>query len=460
MSSTKRFGLLAGAAAATLASGTLADSDVSKDDLLNRLAAAEAKLAEISNAQNDEWLTEQRASEIRSIVSDVLMDAETRTSLLQGSAAGWDNGFTLRSGDGNNELNISGQIQIRYVWNNRDEASGFGATSGADDFGFENRRTKLYFTGHVVDPSWKYAVSGAFNRAGGGLALESAYVKKALDNGTYIKVGQFKAPYLREELVVSKYRLAVDRSFVNEFFNQGYTQGIEWGWSGEQFRVMAMFHDGHRNTNTPSLAAGQTDFAASARAEFLAQGTWDQFNDFTSPRGSETGIMIGAAVNFEKDESGDIVAPPAALDDERFGLTIDASLEMDGWNLYGAFVYLDSDNAGPGGTGISPFGFVLQGGYYFTDQLEAFARYEYGDLDGGGTAAPTPFDELSVITVGANYYFNGAGNHNLKWTTDIGFTLDEIDPTWAAGGVGGGIGYLVDSQDTQIVFRTQFQLLF
>jgi len=408
MSSTKRIGLLAGAAAATLASGTLADSDVSKDDLLNRLAAAEAKLAEISNAQSDEWLTEQRASEIRQIVSEVLTDAETRTSLLQGSAAGWDNGFTLRSGDGNNELNISGQIQLRYVWNNRDESSGFGATSGADDFGFENRRTKLTFAGHVVDPSWQYEVRGAFaNGAGGGFALENAFVKKVMDNGTYIKAGQFKAPYMREELVSSKHQLAVDRSFVNEFFNQGYTQGIEWGWSGEQFRVMAMFHDGHGNANSPSIAAGQTDFAASARAEFLAQGTWDQFNDFTSPRGSETGILIGAAINYETDESGDVVAPPAAADDTRFGVTVDASLEMDGWNLYGAFVYLDTDNGGtfgavPGGGGANPFGFTLQGGYYFTDQLEVFARYEYGDLDGLGSAAPTPFDELSVITVGAS----------------------------------------------------------
>ena len=457
MSSTKRIGLLAGAAAATLASGTLADTDVSKDDLLQRLAAAEAKLAEISNAQNDEWLTEQRASEIRQIVSDVLGDAETRASLLQGSAAGWDNGFTLRSSDGNNELNVSGQIQVRYTWNHRDENSGLGATSGRDDFGFENRRTKLSFSGHVVDPSWQYKVTGAFGRAGGVFALEDAYVKKTMDNGSYIRAGQFKAPYMREELVSSKHQLAVDRSVMNELFNQGFTQGVEFGWSNEQFRLMAMFHDGHGNANSASIAAGQVDFGASARFEFLAQGTWDQFKDFTSPRGSETGILVGAAVNYETDESGDAIAP----NDTRFGVTVDASLEMDGWNLYGALMYVDSDNGGTFGaaTGVSPFAFVLQGGYYLTDDWEIFARYEFGDLDGAGTAAPTPFDELSIVTVGVNKYFNGAGNHNLKWTTDLGIALDEIDPTWG-GGAANSVGYLADGQDSQIVFRTQFQLLF
>lgn len=449
---TKEVGLLAGAAAATLVSGVLADTDVSKDELLARLAAAEAKIADLSNANNDKWMNEQRASEVRAIVQDVLADAETRASLLQsGMTGGWDRGFRLRSSDGNYELNVSGQLQVRFVFNHLDDASNApGATSGTNDYGFENRRTRLVFAGHVVDPSWQYKVQVGYSNAGGGGGLLDAYIKKDFDNGWYMRGGQFKAPFSREELVDNRYQLAAERSLINSLFTGGRTQGIEVGFAQDQFRAMFMLHDGHNGLNTPALggtlpAAGfnpgthATEFAVTGRAEFLAQGNWEQFKDFTSQQGSETGFLIGAAFNYEKDESGTAASP----NDERWGVTIDGSLEMDGFNAFASFFYADSDQ-----TSLNPWGFTLQGGYYFTDDFEIFARYEYGDLDAG-----TATDELSVITVGVNKYFH---SHNLKWTTDIGFSLEEVNAVYA----NTGAGYLADNEDSQIVFRTQFQLLF
>ena len=64
------------------------------------------ELAQLKQAEGRDWLTEQRASEIRGIVQDVLADADTRTSFQDsGAMAGWNKGFFLASPDGNETRN-------------------------------------------------------------------------------------------------------------------------------------------------------------------------------------------------------------------------------------------------------------------------------------------------------------------------------------------------------------------
>ena len=63
MSSTTRVGLLAGATALTLTSVSIGAPATGNDDMAQRLAAAEAKIAAMEAAQNQNWLTEQRAAE-------------------------------------------------------------------------------------------------------------------------------------------------------------------------------------------------------------------------------------------------------------------------------------------------------------------------------------------------------------------------------------------------------------
>jgi hypothetical protein len=101
------------------------------------------------------------------------------------------------------------------------------------------------------------------------------------------------------------------------------------------------------------------------------------------------------------------------------------------------------------------YGAVLQGGVFLTDDWELFGRYGWGDLD---------FDdeELSFITAGATRYFS---KHQLKWTTDVGFGLNEVSSMWGGGFIGGGgdlTGKRADSpgNDGQVIIRSQLQLMF
>src|SRR5687767_12145527 len=163
-----RVGLLAGAAALTLSGVSSADTanGQNNDELAQRLAAAEAKIAAMEAAQNQNWLTEQRASEIRGLVQDVLADADTRASLLQtGMTSGYDNGAVIGSSDGNWLLRTNVHLQERFIYNNRDDAG----TGESDRYGFEPTRVQFFLSGHVVDPSWYYHIrinTGAQDQSG------------------------------------------------------------------------------------------------------------------------------------------------------------------------------------------------------------------------------------------------------------------------------------------------------
>ncbi|HRP63557.1 MAG TPA: hypothetical protein PK400_09715, partial [Phycisphaerales bacterium] len=126
MSLTTRAGLLAGATALTLSGvAAAATTDANNDELKAQVQKLSARVAELEGAQGGNWLTEQRAAEIRSVVQDVLADADTRASLLgSGMSAGYDNGFTVGSADGNFLLRTNGLLQARWIYNHRKNPSG------------------------------------------------------------------------------------------------------------------------------------------------------------------------------------------------------------------------------------------------------------------------------------------------------------------------------------------------
>lgn len=425
----KQVGLLSGAAALALTGTVFADGT---EDTIARL---EARVAELEAQQGGDWLTEQRAEQIKGLVHDVIADADTRSSLLQsGMTSGYNNGFYLGSSDGNFSLTMNGHMQTRFIYNNSDE--------NADDdhrWGFENSRTKLIFSGNAVSPDWTYKIEGDFG-SDGDFSLLDAYISWDYGSGWSVRMGQFKRPFLREELVDSRHQLAVERSGVNEIFTGGRTQGIAMSYASDTWRLTSSYNDGDNTDNTP-WSAETTEYSLGARAEFLLQGNWDQFMDFTSPNGDEQGIMVGVAVKSQVDEYG----TAAAGEVERLGFTVDGSFEFGGANLFAAFVWDSYDD--DGAIDADLMGFVVQGGMYFNDDWEGFIRYEYVDFDLPGV------EDASLLTIGVNRYFSG---HNLKWTTDLVWGIDEVPIDSDI------LGLRADTpgEDGQLAIRSQLQLAF
>jgi len=468
MSRTRPIGYLAGAAALACTGGVLAETN--QQDLKAQVEALQQKVAELQAAnQGDQWLTEQRAAEVRGIVHDVLADADTRASLLQsGMTAGYDDGFMIGSNDGNFSLKLNGQLQVRFLWNNQDDES----AEGGDEtrYGFENRRTRLIFSGHVVDPAWTYKIQGDFaftdqvmfnvgdgyvtDDDSGGFNLLDAWIQYDYGNGWYTRVGQFKGPLLREELVHSGQQLAVERSIFNEIFTLDRVQGLLVGYNGDQVRLMGSVHNGARSLNSGAVTL-DTEIAAAARAEFLLSGNWAQFEDFTSWQDGEQGWLLGGGVAYERDEFGeDMVFNSMNVEDERLTLTGDVSAEFGGANLFAAVAYADFQEADN-----NPFGFVVQGGFFVTEDIEIFGRWEYIDFD---MEVVGDEDETNIATVGFNRYIS---DHQLKWTTDFGYAFDPVPAATDVSGNTvslGGAGFRTDQgdEDGQFVLRSQIQLLF
>jgi len=397
MSLTRTIGLVAITTLSIATMANAASAERSGDDmsvlrseieaLKNKVKNQDTEISRMKAEQGEQWLTEERAKEIRNIVQDVLADADTRASLqADGATAGYNKGFFLASPDGNFKLVLGGQLQIRYAVSRLSErslkqldpgtyqppASGAqGSFPGGTEIkgyqgfygqnndiqktarGFEVRRMKLDFSGHVVDPSWQYKVVVAFNQtstqgtfstvgvsnaqfsgvqstgatgaannpqgpgaSGSSAGLEDAWVNKKLDENWSVKVGQFKSPFLKEELVSSKYQLAAERSLVNQLFSTKFTQGIELTFQNDCFRFIASYNDGGNNANTSAIIGNNsyanngvsgsfTQYALTGRAEYKIAGDWKQFTDMSSFIGESFAMYIGGGINWQKGGSDD-----------------------------------------------------------------------------------------------------------------------------------------------------------
>ena len=184
------------------------------EELVRRLDRIETGLQRLEANEADHWLSRRRADEIRGLVGDLLADAGARTALKEtGLTGGWDDDFFLQSADGNFRLEVSGQVQARYVWNRRRRSNG---TLDTRD-GFTVRRAKIKVDGHLISPDLGYTVGMADSPARG-FVLQSFNVRYRLTDKLLILVGRARPPLLREEQMSSKRHLATERSLVSNAF--------------------------------------------------------------------------------------------------------------------------------------------------------------------------------------------------------------------------------------------------
>ena len=430
---------LAGAMA-FVTSPSMASTSANDDAAAARIAALEARVIELESSSTDRWLTEERADEIRSLVTDVLADADTRASLMASNMnAGYDNGAVIGDSAGNWQIKTRFLMQQRFVYNNQDEMS----ATDTNRWGFENTRSKFIITGHVVNPQWFYRIDTNLGTGYGRSGVTNAYLGHDFGDGNKLMMGSFMAPVGREDLVEAQNQLAVERSVVNYAFTGGYVDGIAWAHKEDSWRFTVSLNDGAGSAQTGALAY-DTEYSVTGRVEMLFGGNWDQFKDFTSGPGSASGLMVGLGGHWQKGEYG-----TGASETEVGVFAADVSWEGDGANAFASFHY---GNVDTGAMTTNPMGIVVQGGIYLNDDWELFGRYEYADWD-------TTAEDLSLVTVGVTRYFAG---HNMKWTTDFGYGLDALNSGGINGAPNGLTGWRADgsTEDGQFVVRTQWQLFF
>lgn len=402
----------------------------------------------------------------RAYAAELSADAANRSSLLQGSGEG--SGFSLTSGDGASTLNINAFFQFRYVADFRDDnalhmdSTNGVSTVGQNDFatGFEIPRARMDFSGNVAQDNITYRISGDFgeqnDRTGSNqFNLTWAYGQYAFESadGLFLRFGQFKAPLLWEELVDPEFQLAGDRSVTNSFFNQGYTQGLMFGYEAESWRGYFSVNDGLRSAGTNYNGAGESDIGLTARAEFKFAGDWAQFTDFNSWQNSDFAAKAGAAIHWESygdtapttgSGGSPVLINPGMVGGDLLIYTVDASVEGNGWNLFGSFIGSSTDGDAAGSSSVEDFGLVVQGGVFVTEQFELFGRWDAIFLDSQRTSNVAGYDnDMHFLTFGVNYYMIPE-SHAVKASLELLWALNE-NTNLMANGVGGGVGILPGS---------------
>lgn len=397
---------------------------------------------------------------------------------------------------------MEGQIQVRWVLNHNPSGQDYSTENFAQDnflgtntvngskngWGFQIRRAKVQFKGSVLDDSWRYQINGQFSGRSGRFSFEDVVISKHFDNGLVVTLGQFKAPFTREELVSSRRQLAVDRSLVNAFFGAGRGVGVDLRYRNDDLSLEGYYGNGVRtalDSSTLFTNSGDdpTEYAFAGRFQWKLAGDWSQFKGFNAGLSEETAVMIGLAgmsQRYNQNASADtILAGPLApfqYTEGNFdgtnvsGVTADLSAKFENLSFFGAVVWQQFDlggswrgvaGEGPVEGSINPWGFLVQGGYALTETFELFARYEHTNIDLGSVeTAPfgeTPLGKMktSVITVGVNHFIND----NVKFTADWGIDLQSPMAGVNEGSLQ-GLGWGFTNARYQWVLRGQLQLLF
>ena len=449
--------------------------------------------------QNRDWLTTERASEIRGIVQDVLADSQSRTSLQNsGMMAGYQagKGFFLSNSDGSFSLKVTGQLQTRWVLNYTKQSFDNRNTgiqnSPKTTWGFQIRRAKVRFQGNVIDPSWKYQINGEFNTKTGRYDFAEALIQKVFDNGMVLTMGQFKTPWLREELVSSSRQLAVERSVVNELFTQDRAIGLQLSYRADDWSIAASYNNGQRTlipdqTRYTNFSTSPTKWAFSSRFQWKLAGDWSDFKGFTGSMGQEEAVMLGVAVmgqqynatsgadNLFGYELEDLTGFAEGLTFDNstvWGVTADVSAKYENLTFFAAGIFQRYEVKGR--TSVSngsqpfeispydPWGLVAQVGYSLNDKWELFTRYEYGNASvekvktTRGVASTNPLytegGNVSILTLGANWFLNS----KVKFTADWGINFADNLSTFKDA----GDGWRSSGSADQWVLRAQLQLLF
>jgi hypothetical protein len=503
------------------------------ESLEKRNAELQGQVVELNAKAGDQWLTEERAAEVREIVQDVLADTATRTSLQgSGATAGWDNGFFLASADNRFRIEFGGLIQARWMLSAQKaqyvsppQIDG-GASIQWDPvptrYGFDLQNIELWAQGHVVSPDIQYMVKGIFSQnqdvgtqvgqaqspiqlntplasfmtgsTSGGLQLLDAWVRVNLTDDWSFRMGQFRAPYGREFLVLEQYQMAVDRSLVSLHYGMGYTQGVELEWITNEARWRFAIDDGGTDNivgparvvgsqplNSPWYAQN-AQWGITTRFDWKGEGGWKQFDQFTSPEGTEPGWLWGIAFNAQQTDPTKVIsltqgpgATSAYSKNTWLGVTTDLTMQFGGASLFASayFNHVESNGAyflttvnqqnyAEAGD-VNALGFVLQASYYLAPKWEVYGRYEYMHTTASNSGDPAiqnlPISNylfqqhhMDLLTIGANWYIDG---QDVKFTADMGWSLTPVYPSYAVPATGWRV-----SQADEFVLRAQMQLLF
>jgi hypothetical protein len=374
------------------------------------------------------------------------VDTPAGTLALAPGATSAGFGFPFQYGNRTNDgfettraaINLSGVVAEDYYYNMRLNWSPYNTTN-------EGVATQLSAAGF---PARGVAAATPNPGISEGV-LEWAYGGIKFNDEFSVQIGRQKYDVMRGFVVNAEYQQAIERSLYTYFWGTtNLTNGVKVKWDTDTFRANAMYSNASQSfaqdAQSPYFTNG-AEYAFSGRFEWLAAGTWEQFDQISSAPGEEMGILAGVGAAY-LDSDTDLWPYTSRSD---WQVTGDLSMNMNGWNLMGSISIGDSQNS----SANNPWGFEVSGGMYIMDDVELYGRYQW--LDPAYSSTYGSSANLNMMTVGANWYL--AGN-NAKLSLDWSYSFSQVVA------LGSGYGYTnwlpSGSNGGEWMLRTQLQLFF
>lgn len=328
--------------------------------------------------------------------------------------AGFDKGFFLRSDDEKYALKITGRFQpffnYSYVKSSKDSRPQL-----------EMRRMRLVLEGNLHGKNLLYKFQSDFGK--GVPSVKDAHVDVRLSGDTWLRFGQWKRPFSRQQINSSGRLEMTDRSITDKAFGAGRDVGIairndyekspEIEWTLGVFNgrgeapalsgtvtVDPMTGMGTLGTTTNTNVPAELRPAVVGRVGYNKKGLKGYSE--ADLEGGPLRYGVAASVWLEGDFDDN------AVSDQK--VQADYIVKAEGFSTTGGVYFMTAQD----GDSIldqasSLFGFHAQAGYMLTKQWEAVARYGY--INDVTLKSKTPRDQQE-ISVAANFF--GVG-HDAKF---------------------------------------------
>lgn len=332
-------------------------------------------------------------------------------------------GFTFTSQDEKFQLSLGGRMQFRYTFTDKE--------SGQDSSTWDAKRIKFYLNGYAYTKDLTYALQLDLRQAGNSKMLQDANLNYRIIDEAQIKLGQYKIPFLRQELTSDGNLELVDRSIVVDAFKPSYDIGVSL--NGKVAKGLVYYNIGGfggagqttgRTTNDNLLAARVAvnplgDMAYSegdldnSKKPLVSVGA-DYFRNTVTQ--SEVAKMsppnyLSSTANGWVAKGLGTLLPNSTDKADIDSYSVDAAFKWMGLSAQAEYV-LGQAECQRTGSLLRAQGFYAQAGYMILPKLEAALRYSYYD----------PNRDLAndhiIETIGAvSYYFD---KHRLKLAADVG----------------------------------------
>ncbi len=246
-------------------------------------------------------------------------------------------GFELESGDKRFSLRIRARLQLLYTLD-------VHRTSSSPDevlHGFQVRRARLTFSGHVFGKHNEYKIALALSPTDVGLEQDGTTSKAPLLAATLglshlrdlsFQIGQFAVGYNRQRGVSSKRLQFVERSTISRALDFGYDLGLEI-YSDDLAGIDLLRYQAGIFFGEGRSAIGLTDFGMlyAVRLEAFPLGIFKTHSGEGDPRRErEPRLALGVGYAFENLDPSKVEGEPAA---DSHHATGDVQLLMAGWSL-------------------------------------------------------------------------------------------------------------------------------